>query len=141
MSKRSAKSIKSDEMKILHFLEQHAKENIDQLAKRCGFSRQKMWRIIKNLEEKKSIWGYSAITDDNAKHLKQFILLIKRNTVPFDASFKKELVFDKLDSYHPVVKVMDISLTHGEYNGIITFCAPSILDVKKLINEIDKRLE
>ena len=67
MAKTSEEAMKKDEMKVLDVLEQHAKENIDGLAKRCGFSHQKISRIIKHLEEKKTIWGYAAITDEKVK--------------------------------------------------------------------------
>jgi len=50
-------------MKVLDVLEQHAKDSISELSKRCGLSSQKVARIIKNLEKKKLIWGYSAIAD------------------------------------------------------------------------------
>jgi DNA-binding Lrp family transcriptional regulator len=140
LPKRSKEGIQTDEMKVLHFLEQHVKENIDELAKKCGFSRQKISRIIKNLEEKKTIWGYAAITDDNAKNLKHFVLLVKRNTVPFDDSFKKELIFDKLDTYRPGVIIDNISLTHGQFDGIVCFYAPALIDAKILVRELFKRI-
>ena len=140
MPKRSVERIQTDEMKVLQYLERHAKENIDELAKKCGFSRQKISRIIKQLEEKKTIWGYIAVTDDSSKNLKHFVLLVKRNVIPFDASFKKELIADKLDSYHSGVIVDHISLTHGEYDGIVCFFAPDLLEAKMLVQEIFKRL-
>ncbi len=64
MSKSSKDQIKQDEKKILSELVKNSKENIDTIAKHCGFSRQKAWRLIKQLEEKKLIWGYIAIFDD-----------------------------------------------------------------------------
>ena len=49
--------ITEDEKKVLDALEKNGKESIDDIAKRCKFSRQKVWRIIKHFEENKTIWG------------------------------------------------------------------------------------
>jgi DNA-binding Lrp family transcriptional regulator len=50
---------------VIDALQQHSKDNIDAIAKHCRFSRQKVWRIVKNLEKNKVIWGYSPITENN----------------------------------------------------------------------------
>jgi len=52
MSKSSREQIDQDERKILSELVKNANENIDTIAKHCGFSRQKTWRMIKQLESK-----------------------------------------------------------------------------------------
>ena len=51
MPKTSKEQIADDEKKIIRELQKNSKENIDKIAKRCGFSRQKAWRIIKRLEK------------------------------------------------------------------------------------------
>ena len=66
-------------MTVLDVLEQHANENINEIAKKCSFSHQKVRRIIKHLEEKNIIWGYSPITDKNGKDIKHFTLLTTRS--------------------------------------------------------------
>jgi DNA-binding Lrp family transcriptional regulator len=67
MSKSSKEQIDADEKKILWELQKNSKESIDKIAKKCGFSRQKVWRVIKRLEKDKTIWGYHAVVDDNKK--------------------------------------------------------------------------
>ena len=57
MSKSSKNKIEQDEKKLLTELTKNAKENIDTIAKSCGFSRQKAWRMMKQLEAKKSDLG------------------------------------------------------------------------------------
>lgn len=127
-------------MKVLNYLEQLGKDNIDEIAKKCGFSRQKIWRIIKRLEMNKIIWGHTAITDNDACNLKHFILLVKRNTVPFDEAFKKELIFDKLDNYSPDVKVENLYIVHGKYDNVATFYAKDLVSAKNLVNKMFKRI-
>jgi DNA-binding Lrp family transcriptional regulator len=140
MVKISKTQAEQDKIKVLDALEQYSKEKSDKIAESCGFSRQKVSRIIKNLEKNKVIWGYPPVTDDGARNLKQFLLLVKRKPVPFDDDYKKELIFDKLDSYFPNVKVENISLTHGQYDGFVTFYAKDILCAKKLVGEIFTRI-
>jgi chromosome segregation ATPase len=51
MPKSSLTRLIEDEEKILDILQINAQASIDDIAKKCGFSRQKVWRIIKKLEE------------------------------------------------------------------------------------------
>jgi len=135
LAKSSKETTMKDEMKVLDVLEQHAKESVDEIAKKCGLSRQKISRIIRRLEEKKIIWGYSAIADGTLRDLKHFVLLVKRNTVPFDASFKKEVIFEKIDDNIPEsVKIENIYLTHGDYDLVFTFYAPNLVAAKNFID-------
>jgi len=136
MVKSSKETRLHDEIKIMEALEQHAKENIDEIAKDCGFSRQKIWRIIKDLEKRKIIWGYTAITDETTKKLKHFIVLAKRNTVPFGDEVRQEIILRKLDDYPMhIVKIENIYLTHGIADWIISFYAPDIQSAKKFVEE------
>jgi DNA-binding Lrp family transcriptional regulator len=52
MAKSNKDTIAQDEKKLLSKLVKNSKENIDTIAKHCGFSRQKAWRMIKQLEAK-----------------------------------------------------------------------------------------
>ena len=125
MAKSSKETILHDELKVLDALEQNSKESIDQIAKRCGLSHQKVWRIIKDFEKRKIIWGYIAKTDETAKHLKHFTLLVKRSIVPLNDDIRKEVMFDKLDNRLPgLVKIENIYSTHGMVDFIFTFYAP-----------------
>jgi len=49
MAKNSRKQIMMDEIRIIDQLSKNANKSINEIAKACGFSRQKGWRIIKNL--------------------------------------------------------------------------------------------
>jgi len=140
MAKSSKEQIEQDEIKVLDALERHSKDSVDEIAKSCGFSRQKVWRIIKDLEKRKVIWGYATITDETAKNLKHFIVLAKRNTVPFGDEVKKEIILRKLDDYPMhIVKIENIYLTHGASDWIITFYAPNIQSAKKFVDETFRR--
>jgi Lrp/AsnC family leucine-responsive transcriptional regulator len=140
MAKSSKEQIEQDEIKVLDALERNSKDSVDEIAKRCGFSRQKVWKIIKDLEKRKIIWGYTAVTDETAKNLKHFIVLVKRNNIPFGDDVKKEIILRQLDDYPmSIVKIENIYLTHGTSDWIFTFYAPDLISAKMFVNETFKR--
>jgi DNA-binding Lrp family transcriptional regulator len=142
MSKTSKDQILQDEIKVLDALEQHSKDSVDEIAKSCGFSRQKVWRIIKELEKRKIIWGYTAITDGELRDFKHYVLLVKRNTFPFEESLKKEIIFEKIDAYAPdSVKIENIFFTYGSFDVVLTFYAVDLVNAKKFIQIAFKKLE
>jgi len=79
MTKSSREQLAKDEMKILAELQKNSNESIDTIAKHCSFSRPKVGRTIKQLEESRMIWGYTAVVDEQKQGLQKFILLIKRS--------------------------------------------------------------
>jgi DNA-binding Lrp family transcriptional regulator len=137
--------LEQDEIIVLDLLEHHAKESIEEIAKRCGFSRQKVWRIIKHLEENKTIWGYSAIADEEAENLKHFVLLLKRTILPFDDATKKLIIQENLSDLLPPaiqtsIKIENIYFTHGRYDAIVSLYAPNLVSAKKILDAISQQL-
>ena len=109
--------------------------------KKCGFSSQKVARIIKNLETKKIIWGYSAIDDGEASELKHYVLILKRNAKIVEPLIRKGVITDFLDEYVPnQLKIENIYFTHGSYDGVVTFYASDLVSAKKLVEEIVKKI-
>jgi len=86
MPRKSRAQIYNDEQKVLKALQKNSNQGIDTIAKHCGFSRQKVWRIIKNLEKNEFIWGYTVVADDEKLELKRYLMLIKRSQKPIDQS-------------------------------------------------------
>ena len=79
MSKSSSKQIEDDQRKVIQKLLENGRQSALEIANKVGFSRQKVWKIIKNLEEKNIIWGYTGVIDEN--HFNEniyFGLIIKR---------------------------------------------------------------
>ncbi len=133
MSKTSKKQIEVDEKKVIEQLQKNCMENLDLFAKKCGFSRQKVWRIIKNLERDKIVWGYTAIVDNDSLQKKHYILLMKRNA----QKISPKIVDILLSRYfEEVVNKLGITIetssyVHGEYDWIATFLASDIVHAKK----------
>ena len=77
MPKSSVKQIEQDEKKILDELTKNANKSINDIAENCRFSRQKVWRVINNLEKNHTIWGYTAVVYEEKLNKKSYLMLIK----------------------------------------------------------------
>lgn len=133
MTKSSKKQIEMDERKIIDHLQKNCMENLDLFAKGCGFSRQKVWRIIKNLEKEKIVWGYTAIVDNSFLAKRHYTLLMKRNAQKVNQKIVDVLLsrdFEEGVSKFGIT-IETSSYVHGEYDWIATFLAPDIIHAKK----------
>jgi len=141
MSKNNEELKQKEMMKVLGYLEHYANENANEIGKRCGMSPQKVARIISRLEKEKIIWGYSAVTDGTFRKLKHFIVLVKRNSEPFDESIKKEIAMEKIDSILSCEAMLEsMFFTNGSYDLVMTFYAPDILAAKDFAQQIYRRV-
>lgn len=125
MAKTSKKQMDKDEQRILAELERDSNESLDRMAKRLKFSRQKIWRFIKNLDKSKAIWGYTAILDNERRSLTEYVLMLKRSMKPMD-----EKTLDAFTAFQPAetsgVTIESLLYVHGEYDWILSFTAPDI---------------
>jgi DNA-binding Lrp family transcriptional regulator len=139
MPKRSKEQIDIDEKKILDELLINGKKSINDIADSLGFSRQKVWRIIKTLEKNKTIWGYTTIIDADKQGLKKYTLLIKRTMNPLDNKIGNLLTSGELSQLVPKlgVSIIDSKYVHGEFDWIITFTAKDIKQAKKMQETIN----
>jgi len=115
MAKGGKKQIYEDEKKVIAELQKNARESISKIAENCGFSYQKVGRIIHNLRENKKIWGYYAVADNEELNLNRYIILIKRSTEPIDNAISKiiDLTVKKFSDiltkeYHSVISEIHI---------------------------------
>jgi DNA-binding Lrp family transcriptional regulator len=133
MPKSSEEQIKVDENKVLFELQKNSKESIDNIAKKCGFSRQKVWRIIKRLEKNNTIIGYTSVVDEKMQNLIHFTMLIKRSSKPLPENIVDKICEQQVDGFKPNVSVIidDSYYTHGEYDWIVTLKAVDLKQVKK----------
>jgi DNA-binding Lrp family transcriptional regulator len=133
MAKSSRKKIHQDEQKVLIALEENANESIGGIAKKCGFSRQKAWRIIKRLEKNKTIWGYHARVNDEKMNRTGYILLFKLRHLPINNDLEKNIVQGKIDECAKQSKVVirDNIWLHGTFDGMINFYAEDLRKAKQ----------
>ena len=133
MAKSSRKKIHQDEQKVLKALEENANESIGGIAKNCGFSRQKAWRIIKRLEKNKTIWGYHARVNDKKMNRTGYVLLIKLRHLPINNELEKSIVSGKIDKLAKdnSIIVIDNLWLHGTFDGMINFYAEDLRKAKQ----------
>ena len=143
MAKNSVQQIEEDEKKILSELAKNANNSINEIAKNCGFSRQKVWRIIKNLEKNNTIWGYVAVIDEEKQDKKQYIILIKRTNRPLTKELIKRITSRELakGSEKSGIEIVNSIYTNGEYDWIICFNAPTIKEAKGFVEKLNKLFE
>jgi Lrp/AsnC family transcriptional regulator, leucine-responsive regulatory protein len=138
MAKSSREQIDQDEKKILSELVKNSNENIETIAKHCGFSRQKTWRFIKRLEAKKLIWGYTAIFNEEKLGLTHFMLMIKRTSKQLEEKTINTIVSRRLEDLVAEIGITieSSSYVHGEYDWILTFTAEDIKQAKKFSDSV-----
>jgi DNA-binding Lrp family transcriptional regulator len=138
MSKSSRDQIVKDEKKILSELVKNSNEKIETIAKHCGFSRQKTWRFIKQLEAKSLIWGYTAIFNEEKIGLIHFILMVKRTTKQIEEKTVDKIVSRKLEDLVSElgITIESSSYVHGEYDWVLTFTAEDIKQAKKFSDSL-----
>ena len=138
MSKSSRDQIYKDEKKILSELVKNSNEKIETIAKHCGFSRQKTWRFIKQLETKGLIWGYTAIFNEEKIGRMHFILMVKRTTKQIEEKTVDKIVSRKLENLVEEfgITIESSSYVHGEYDWVLTFTAEDIKQAKKFSDSL-----
>ena len=133
MLKSSKKQIDEDEKKFLKILKRNSGDSIESIAKKCGFSRQKVWRIKKRMEKDKTIWGYSAIVDEDKLDLKRYFILIKRTSKPATKDKLDTVIGRKLtkESAKIGIDVEGSYYIHGSFDWLIAITTNHIRQVKK----------
>jgi DNA-binding Lrp family transcriptional regulator len=132
MPKSSKKQIYEDDKTFLKILRKNSGDNIENIAKKCGFSRQKLWRIKKRMEKDKTIWGYNAVIDDEKLDVTRYIMLIKRSSQPLGDAINKitNLIAEK-KGREIGIDVLSVGYLHGKYDVAIVFTAENIKLAKK----------
>jgi DNA-binding Lrp family transcriptional regulator len=140
MAKSSKKQIDQDEKRVIEQLQRNSNESIDKIAKTCGFSRQKVWRIVKRLENNKTIWGYTAVPDKEKQGVRHYIMLIKRSNEPV-AEIIDGIIdgFKKYSGKNLGIFVQTACILQGEYDMMLCFTAKDISVAKRFTEFIYKK--
>jgi len=143
MPKNSISQIEKDEKKILNELSKNANKSINDIAKNCHFSRQKVWRVIKNLENNNTIWGYTAVLNYEKLNRKNYMMLIKRTNEPITQKLINDIVTRNI-SKEVKEKGIDISCsfyTNGNYDWVICFSANQVKEAKWFVEYFNRLYE
>ena len=134
MAKNSVKQIEKDEIKILDELTKNANKSINDIAETWGFSRQKVWRVINNLEKNHTIWGYVAVVNPEKLNKKRYIMLMKRSNKPISKEVINHITSREIaDKVKKVgVEFINSIYLNGKYDWMICFTANNIKDAKNI---------
>jgi len=140
MSKSSKKSIERDEKKVLLELMKDSSQSINVISKKLGYSRQKIWRIIKKLQGEKTVWGYTAVINCEKIGMKNFLLLGKRTSKPLPQEMINLVLNRKLEKMAKKNNCIldDTYYLNGVYDFVSTFKANNILDAKRYQEEFNR---
>ncbi len=141
MTKTTAEQYLNDEKMVIAELQRNGRERLEIISKNCGFSRQKVWRIIKKLEEDGRIWGYSAIVGAEGQELQKFMLSLKRTNKGFTEKEVNEIVTTRLKDLKKEVGIEVISSYYlqGEYDMVTIFTAKDLLQAKRFCHELMRK--
>jgi len=133
MPKRARTLIKEDEQKVLHELLKDSSQSVNVIAKKLGFSRQKVWRVIKQLEKNNTIWGFTAVIDEKKIGQKSYMVLIRRTTEPLSRELISKIIKRDVE---PAAKKLGVMIdssfyAHGMYDWVICFSAEDIAEAKQ----------
>lgn len=140
MPKKSREQIEKDEQRVLKELKRDSSQSVDSIADKCGFSRQKVWRITKKLEKNKDIWGYTAVADEDKLEVKSYVVLIKRTVEPLSMELAEKIINRNIE---PTAEEMGVTLesslfTHGPYEWIICLTAPNVTQALKFCDLLNQ---
>jgi len=143
MAKSSKQQIDKDEKKVLYEQMKDSSQSINVISSKLGFSRQKVWRIIKKLQKEKTVWGYTAVVNNERIGMKIFILLGKRNPRPIPMDMIDIVIkgkFEKLAKKNNCILDSTFYL-NGEYDFLSSFKAPNLKEAKKFQEEFNRIYE
>ena len=140
MPKSSVKQIELDEKKILDELLKNANKSINDIAKTCKFSRQKVWRVIKNLEKNKTIWGYTVVIDHQKLAKERFVMLIKRSNKPLSEKFLDQIISRDIENIAKKrgINMINSVYINGVYDWLISFTANNIQEAKNFVELMNR---
>ena len=143
MSKSGKGQVFEDEKKVIRELQKSSNESISNIAEKFAFSRQKVWRIIKRLEDNKTIWGYSTVINHEKLALKKYFLLLKRSAIPLSREKLRMIANGELKKEFAGVGVdVDSSFyVNGCYDFLLSATSEDVKLLKKFCETLKKVFE
>ena len=84
------------------------------------------------MEKDKTIWGYSAVTDDNKLKLVRYIMLIKTSGIPVGSAINKIIDLNVQEKSKAIgIDIISGGYLHGKYDWVVIFTAKDFKSVKK----------
>lgn len=138
MAKNSKKNLQKSKEKILSLMKNDGTMSDFSISQKLECSRQKIWRIRRELEQDGIIWGYSIIINQKKRNRKDFIILLKRSEKIMNEKCANSLIFDE---FHDLIENGDIEIEtimclYGVFDLMLIVNAPNVFSVKSFISDI-----
>jgi DNA-binding Lrp family transcriptional regulator len=93
---------------------------------------------MNRLDDNKTIWGYTAIVDDEKQKTKHYTVLIKRTNKPYNDDIIKKLTTIDHNQLAPEtnIHILDSYYVHGSFDWILSFTSPGIKETKKFCDKL-----
>ena len=141
MPRNSKSQIENDDQKVLQELIKDSRKSPHEIAKICGFSRQKVWRIIKKLEQENVIWGYTAVIDENNAGRNTYLTLIKAKAPFIDMADKLIKRIKEKKAIEIDINLLGVHYLNGLYDWMVMFSAKDIRDAKRFCGYLEKHYD
>lgn len=115
-----------------------ARQSLQKIAEKCDTYRQKVWREQKDLEESHTIWGYTAVVDEEKLGWRLFMVFLK--TRPMTPEFAQRQI-RRLREDVPgtmAVRLIDVYYLTGTYDWVVVFAAKNWATARKYFDNIRK---
>lgn len=137
MSEKTQKSNKLGfKEKLIKELRKNPTRSLKKIAEKLDTYRQKIWRKKKELEEKKVIWGYTAVVDETKKDHVMYIALLKMKPMSEDLA---ELIIDRqIKGVQEIqeVQLVNVLYLNGQYDWILMFTAPDHAAARRYFDNV-----
>jgi DNA-binding Lrp family transcriptional regulator len=110
---------------LLKCLLENPTQSMSKIAEKTNMHRRTVWQMKKDLEKEKTIWGYTAIVDE--QKINRVVYIVQFRTKPFTKTFA-DLIIKRLTSGVPItlgIRLIDVYFMYGEYDVFIKFSAPN----------------
>ncbi len=121
---------------LINELLKNPKQTFSEIAEKFDTYRQKIWRKVKELEKNRTIWGYTAVIDEEKMGWKSFIILMKMEPISKE---QVDLLMERVVSHKAEkcsARVVDSFYMNGTYDWIIVFAAKDWATARKYYDTI-----
>jgi DNA-binding Lrp family transcriptional regulator len=115
-----------------------ARQSLQKIAEKCDTYRQKIWREQNKLEESNTIWGYTAVVNEEKLGWRLFMVFMK--TRPMTEDFARQQIRRVREDVPGQMQVRLIDVYHltGTYDWIVVFAAKNWATARKYYDNLRK---
>jgi len=114
----------SRKLDLVNCLLEDPTQGMSKIAEKTKMHRRTAWQIQKDLEKDTTIWGYTAIIDEQKINHVLYVLQFRTKHL---TKYFADLIIQRLTTGEPMeqgVRILDIYFMNGPYDVFIKFSAP-----------------